>query len=69
MTDPTNPDTDDDGMYDGFEYWFTSWDLNENRWGLNPLIETDVNLDSTVTVTIATETEPSIWTSVIPTCA
>ena len=46
MTDPTNPDTDDDGMYDGFEYWFTSWDLNENRWGLNPLIETDVNLDS-----------------------
>ena len=25
---------------------FTSWDLNENRWGLNPLIETDVNLDS-----------------------
>ena len=20
MTDPTNPDTDDDGMYDGFEY-------------------------------------------------
>ena len=46
MTDPTNPDTDDDGMYDGFEYWFTSWDLNENRWGLNPLIATDVNLDS-----------------------
>ena len=27
MTDPTNPDTDDDGMYDGFEYWFTAWDF------------------------------------------
>ena len=33
-------------MYDGFEYWFTSWDLNENRWSINPLIDGDVNLDS-----------------------
>jgi hypothetical protein len=46
MTDPTNPDTDDDGMYDGFEYWFTVWDLDENRWSMNPLIDNDVNLDS-----------------------
>ncbi|MEC8151711.1 MAG: hypothetical protein VX068_03600, partial [Candidatus Thermoplasmatota archaeon] len=46
MTDPTIPDTDGDGMYDGFEYWFTSWDLNENRWSINPLIDGDVNLDS-----------------------
>ena len=46
MTDPTNPDTDDDGMYDGFEYWFTEWDLEENRWSMNPLIDSDVNLDS-----------------------
>ena len=46
MTDPTIPDTDGDGMYDGFEYWFTSWDLNQNRWAINPLIDGDVNLDS-----------------------
>ena len=46
ITDPTIPDTDGDGMYDGFEYWFTSWDLENNRWGINPLIDGDVNLDS-----------------------
>ena len=46
MTDPTIPDTDGDGMYDGFEYWFTSWDLDQNRWSINPLIDGDVNLDS-----------------------
>ena len=33
-------------MYDGFEYWFTSWDLDQNRWSINPLIDGDVNLDS-----------------------
>ncbi len=46
MTDPTIADTDGDGMYDGFEYWFTDWDLNQNRWSINPLIDGDVNLDS-----------------------
>ena len=46
MTDPTSSDTDGDGMYDGFEYWFTSWDLDENRWSMNPLIDGDVYLDS-----------------------
>ena len=46
MTDPTDSDTDDDGMSDGFEYWFTGWDLDENRWSMNPLINNDVNLDS-----------------------
>ncbi|DAC59670.1 MAG TPA: hypothetical protein D7I08_01780, partial [Candidatus Poseidoniales archaeon] len=46
MSDPTIPDTDGDGMYDGFEYWFTSWDLDQNRWSINPLIDGDVNLDS-----------------------
>ena len=45
MSDPTIPDTDGDGMYDGFEYWFTSWDLDQNRWSINPLIDGDVNLD------------------------
>ncbi|MDA1167854.1 MAG: hypothetical protein O2866_03115, partial [archaeon] len=46
MTDPTSSDTDGDGMFDGFEYWFTSWDLDENRWSMNPLIDGDVYLDS-----------------------
>ena len=46
MTDPTISDTDGDGMYDGFEYWFSSWDLEENRWSMNPLIDGDVNLDT-----------------------
>jgi len=46
MTDPTNPDTDGDGMYDGFEYWFTAWNLDQNRWSMNPLIDNDVNLDT-----------------------
>ena len=46
MTDPTIADTDGDGMYDGFEYWFTNWDLDENRWSMNPLIDGDVNLDT-----------------------
>ena len=46
ITDPTMSDTDDDGMIDGYEYWFTSWDLEENRWTMNPLIDSDVWLDS-----------------------
>ena len=46
MTDPTIADTDEDGMYDGFEYWFTEWDLEENRWSMNPLIDSDVYLDT-----------------------
>ena len=46
ITDPTISDTDDDGMIDGFEYWFTSWDLENNRWSMNPLIDSDQWLDS-----------------------
>jgi hypothetical protein len=46
ITDPTNPDTDGDKMYDGFEYWFAEWNLEENLWGINPLIDGDVLLDS-----------------------
>ena len=46
ITDPTMSDTDDDGMIDGFEYWFTSWDLENNRWSMNPLIDSDQWLDS-----------------------
>jgi len=33
-------------MYDGFEYWFAEWNLEENLWGINPLIDGDVLLDS-----------------------
>jgi len=45
ITDPTNADTDGDDMMDGYEYWFTEWDLDENRWVMNPLIDNDVHLD------------------------
>ena len=46
ITDPTISDTDDDGMIDGYEYWFTTWDLENNRWSMNPLIDSDQWLDS-----------------------
>ena len=46
ITDPTIADTDDDGMIDGYEYWFTNWDLENNRWSMNPLIDSDQWLDS-----------------------
>ncbi|PXY71630.1 MAG: hypothetical protein CXX80_12840, partial [Methanobacteriota archaeon] len=46
ITDPNHPDTDRDEMSDGFEYWFTAWDLDESRWSMNPLIDNDVYLDS-----------------------
>ena len=45
ITDPTHNDTDRDEMLDGYEYWFTQWDLEENRWSMNPLIANDVYLD------------------------
>jgi len=45
ITDPTNADTDGDDMIDGYEYWFTEWNLDENRWVMNPLIDNDVFLD------------------------
>ena len=46
ITDPSNNDTDGDEMSDGFEYWFTKWDLSLNRWSMNPLSTTDTELDS-----------------------
>ena len=33
-------------MYDGFEYWFAEWDLENNLWSINPLIDGDVLLDT-----------------------
>ena len=46
ITDPNNPDTDRDGMSDGYEYWFSEWNLEENSWTMNPLSDTDVDVDS-----------------------
>ena len=46
ISDPSNNDTDDDGMSDGFEYWFSEWDYSLNRWSMNPLSSTDTGLDS-----------------------
>lgn len=46
VTDPNDPDTDRDGMSDGYEYWFTEWFLEGNHWTMNPLSDTDVNFDS-----------------------
>ena len=46
ITDPTNNDTDNDQMIDGYEYWFTEWDLDGNQWEMNPLSAADVDFDS-----------------------
>ncbi len=46
ITDPNAEDTDRDGMSDGYEYWFTEWDLEANIWTMNPLTDTDVHVDS-----------------------
>ena len=39
-------DTDRDGMSDGYEYWFTQWNLEQNIWEMNPLTGSDVSRDS-----------------------
>ena len=44
--DPNAEDTDRDGMSDGYEYWFTEWNLEENGWEMNPLTDSDVHADS-----------------------
>jgi len=46
ITDPKDADTDRDGMSDGYEYWFTEWDLEGNHWTMNPLTDTDTDFDS-----------------------
>ena len=46
ITDPKDTDTDRDGMSDGYEYWFSEWDLEENKWTMNPLTDSDVDIDS-----------------------
>jgi hypothetical protein len=46
ISDPTSDDTDRDGMSDGYEYWFTEWNLENNRWEMNLLTDTDISVDS-----------------------
>ncbi len=46
ITDPQQKDTDRDGMSDGYEYWFTEWNLESNKWTINPLTNSDANFDS-----------------------
>ena len=45
-SDPNSDDTDRDGMSDGYEYWFTEWDLEENKWEMNLLTDSDIHVDS-----------------------
>ena len=45
-SDPNAEDTDRDGMSDGYEYWFTEWNLEENSWEMNPLTDSDIHADS-----------------------
>jgi len=33
-------------MSDGYEYWFTEWNLEDNRWEMNLLTGTDISVDS-----------------------
>ena len=46
ITDPNAEDTDRDGMSDGYEYWFTEWDLEANIWTMNALTDIDIHADS-----------------------
>ena len=33
-------------MSDGYEYWFTEWNLEDNKWEMNLLTDTDISFDS-----------------------
>ena len=44
--DPNNPDSDGDGLLDGVELIFTSWNSTDGVWTLNPLVPDDGNYDS-----------------------
>ena len=44
--DPNNPDTDGDGLLDGIEVIFTTWNSSAGVWTLNPLIPNQGGFDS-----------------------
>ena len=46
ISDPNDTDTDRDGMSDGYEYWFTEWNLEQNLWEMNLLTSSDIYRDS-----------------------
>ena len=39
--DPLDSDSDEDGMPDGWEIWFSRWDILQDEWTLNPLQPAD----------------------------
>jgi hypothetical protein len=45
-SDPNDADTDGDGLLDGIELMFTSWNSTDEVWTLNPLVAGDGNYDS-----------------------
>ena len=44
--DPNNVDTDGDGILDGVELLFTTWNASSETWTLNPLVPGDGLFDS-----------------------
>ena len=44
--DPNNVDTDGDGILDGVELLFTTWNSSAQTWTLNPLVPGDGLFDS-----------------------
>ncbi|GIS51292.1 MAG: hypothetical protein Ct9H90mP26_0790 [Methanobacteriota archaeon] len=45
-SDPNNPDTDGDGLLDGIEVIFTTWNSTDSVWTLNPLVPNQGGYDS-----------------------
>ena len=49
ISDPTDSDSDRDGMPDGWEYCFSVYGeylpINDYRWSMNPINPLDVNYD------------------------
>ena len=39
--DPTDADSDSDGMPDGWEIWYARWELLDSKWSLDPLNSED----------------------------
>ena len=58
--DGDNSDSDDDGMPDGWEIWFSRWDVLQDEWTLNPLQPADRWQDAD---------DESRWGTVISICS